>query len=95
MNVQRNTPAPSGNTQTQATLFGAHGTKNGQPVAKKLATSPTGALMVSVPFNRYNGGVAIPSAGLTFVHADGLLVYAGAAQSAPPPPPEPRPPHPK
>ncbi len=50
------TPAPSGNTQTQMTLFGQRADKNGQPVTKAVGITPEGAVMMELTNTGLTGG---------------------------------------
>lgn len=71
---QAMTPAPSGNTQTQTTLFGSRRSKNGQPVTTALAVSPGGALLVHPETSGFTGGWDVQVGDIPFFD-EGSLLY--------------------
>lgn len=68
------TPPATGNTQTQATLFGSGYTKNGQPVTKPIASDTDGSMKVSMSTAGFSGGYS-PQAGDVLVFSMGLFIY--------------------
>lgn len=69
------TTSPSGNTQLQVTLMGAHGTRNGQPQARPLKVNPDGALAVEMEVSTgYLTGRFQVQEGDQIVFAEGRVV---------------------
>lgn len=85
-------PERSGNTQTQVTLMGARGTKNGGIETMPVGVAPDGSILMTMETEGFSG-VYAPEDGDHQSFGNGLFLGATRGGAAPPPipsPPQPR-----